>query len=74
MFGLGKKRTPLGEYLDKHGIPQQWLVDETELNKFTISKLCNDENHIPHGRTMKKVLNALRKKNANLKQEDFWHL
>ncbi len=74
MFGIGKKRTPLGEWLDKKGIPQEWIVKETKLNKFTISKLANKTDHIPSGRTMKKILQALRKIDPNIKQDDFWRM
>jgi hypothetical protein len=74
MFGIGKKRTPFGMWLDKKGIPQEWIVKETKLNKFTISKLANKTDHIPSGRTMKKILQALRKIDPNIKQDDFWSM
>ncbi|PEE20059.1 transcriptional regulator, partial [Bacillus toyonensis] len=44
MFGLGKKRTPFGEYLDRRGIKQQWLVQRTGLSKSLISDLANKKN------------------------------
>ncbi|RCW41625.1 transcriptional regulator [Paenibacillus prosopidis] len=74
MFGIGKKRTPFGKWLDKKGILQEWIVKETTLNKFTISKLANKTDHIPSGRTMKKILLTLRKIDPNIKQDDFWRL
>ncbi|HZG81231.1 MAG TPA: transcriptional regulator [Brevibacillus sp.] len=72
MFGLGKQRSRLGKYLDDNDIPQQWLVDETKLNKKTISQLASKDEPLPSGATMKKILQALRKKDKGLKQEDFW--
>jgi hypothetical protein len=74
MFGLGKKRSRLGKFLDARGIKQQWLADEAKLNKKTVSQLATDDEYIPAGRTMKKVLQALRKVDPNVKQEDFWSL
>ncbi|WP_169091506.1 transcriptional regulator [Paenibacillus sp. PL91] len=74
MFGIGKNRTNFGKWLDKKGIPQEWVVKETKLNKFTISKLANNSEHIPHGRTMKKILQALRKIEPTIKQDDFWSM
>lgn len=74
MLGIRKKRTPLGEWLDKMGILQEWIVKETKLNKFTISKLANRTDLMPSGRTMKKILQALRKIDPNIKQDDFWRM
>lgn len=74
MFGLGKERTPFGKWLDKRGISQSWIVKETKLNKFTISKLANKKDHIPSGRTMQKILAALKKIDPNIKQDDFWSM
>jgi len=72
MFGLGKKRSRLGRFLDSKGIKQQWLVDETKLNKKTISHLATNDEPLPSGSTMKKILAALRKVDPNVKQDDFW--
>ena len=74
MFGLGKERTAFGKWLDKKGIPQEWIVKETKLNKFTISKLANQNEHLPSGRTMKKIIAALRKIDPQVKQDDFWSM
>ncbi|GED34907.1 transcriptional regulator [Brevibacillus centrosporus] len=72
MFGLGKQRSRLGKYLDTKEIPQQWLVEETKLNKKTISQLASKDEPLPSGSTMQKIIQALRKIDKNLKQEDFW--
>ncbi|WP_169088657.1 transcriptional regulator [Paenibacillus sp. PL91] len=74
MLGIRKKRTPLGEWLDKKGILQEWIVKEAKLNKFTISKLANKTDLMPSGRTMKKILQAVRKIDPNIKQDDFWRM
>lgn len=74
MFGLGKERTAFGKWLDKRGISQAWIVKETKLNKFTISKLANKKDHMPSGRTMQKVLTALKKIDPSIKQDDFWSM
>lgn len=70
-WGLGKKRSKLGSWMDQNGISQVWLRKETGLSQETVRRLVNeDRGH--HSTTMKKVLAALRKKDPNLKQEDFW--
>ncbi|WP_138226613.1 transcriptional regulator [Paenibacillus algicola] len=42
MFGLGKKRSKFGAFLDRHGIEQEEIRKLTKLNKDTISKACNE--------------------------------
>lgn len=74
MFGLGKPRTPFGKWLDKNGIPQEWVAKETKLNRFTIYKLANKKDHMPSRRTMKKILAALPKIDPTIKQDDFWSM
>lgn len=72
MFGLGKKRSKLGQWLDKHGLSQKWLEQQTKLSDETISRLANKQEATPNARTMKKILEAVRKKDPKLRQDDFW--
>jgi transcriptional regulator with XRE-family HTH domain len=74
MFGLGKRRTALGKWLDRNGFTQEDLVNEANLNRDTVSKACSDVNYIPSGKTMKKILNAVRKYDSEISAEDFWNL
>ena len=41
MFGLGKKRSRFGKYLDQHSITQQEMAKESGVSKSTISRLCD---------------------------------
>lgn len=74
MWGIGKPRSKLGKWLDKHGLDQQDLVKQAKVNKNTISKVCNDKEYIPTGKTMKKILDAIRKIDPNVKSNDFWDM
>lgn len=75
MFGLGKKRSKLGAWLDKKGIKQQWIVKSAKLSKSTVSELCKpDSDHVPNQKTMKKILKALREIDPNVKADDFWEM
>lgn len=74
MFGLGKKRTKLGKWLDRRGITQEWLREETKLSKNTISDLTNNSDRLPTQRTMIKILKALRGIDPNVKSDDFWSM
>ncbi|MGG1600969.1 helix-turn-helix domain-containing protein [Paenibacillus naphthalenovorans] len=71
-FGLGKKRSRLGKWLDRHGKTQEWLIRESGLGRNTIMDLANDGGRSPNARTMQKILNALRTIDPNVKADDFW--
>ncbi|MDT3762950.1 helix-turn-helix transcriptional regulator [Priestia filamentosa] len=75
MFGLGKKRSKLGEWLDKRGVSQQWLANNSKVSRSTVSELCQaDGKHAPTQKTMAKILKALRNIDPNIKVDDFWNM
>lgn len=73
-FGLGKKRSKFGKYLDRHSITQQEIADESGVSKSTISRLCDPVNHEPGLQTAKKIIKALKKHNQNINYSDFWDM
>lgn len=75
-YGIGKKRSKLGKWLDERGINQQWLVKEANVSKDTISKLCKDDDASDSitFKTARKVLKAIRKIDPAVKVDDFWKL
>ncbi|MBT2661968.1 helix-turn-helix transcriptional regulator [Bacillus sp. ISL-45] len=75
MFGLGKKRSRLGRWLDNRGISQQWLANKSEVSRSTVSELCSaNGEHEPTLPTMKKILKAIREIDPNIKSDDFWDM
>jgi len=74
MFGLGKKRTDLGRWLDRNGYSQEDLVEESGVSRNTISKACSDTDYEPSNKVMKKILKAVRKVDPDLSVEDFWKI
>ncbi|NDI34663.1 helix-turn-helix domain-containing protein [Chengkuizengella sediminis] len=73
MFGLGKNRSDLGKYLDRDGLTQDWLKEETGLNKNTVGDLCSG-NRSPNARTMGKIIKALRERDPSVRADQFWDL
>ncbi|GIM47060.1 hypothetical protein DNHGIG_26090 [Collibacillus ludicampi] len=71
-FGLGKDRTKLGKFLDKHGIHQEDLVKLSGVSRSTIYRLCKDKDYKPHVKTARKIILSLRKWDAQISSEDFW--
>lgn len=75
MFGLGKKRSKLGKWLDERGISQTWLAKESGVNRNTINELAaGDSDRAPTARTMAKILKALREVDPRVKIDDFWSM
>jgi putative transcriptional regulator len=73
-FGLGKKRSKFGKYLDKHSITQQEIARESGVSKSTISRLCEPEEHEPSLKSARKIIKALKKHNSRVDYNDFWDM
>ena len=74
MFGLNKPRTKLGNYMDTHGISQRYIMEETKLNKNTLTRICTKgkvtQNPTPS--TRKLIYDAIKKKKPDVKPSDLW--
>lgn len=75
MFGLGKPRSKLGRFLDKHKITQQELVKESKVNKATISRICQGDAFSPSMKNAQKIIKAIRKLTGkNVDYDDFFNM
>lgn len=74
MWGIGKSRTKLGKWLDKHGLEQKDLEKASKVSHKTISRACNENDYIPGPSVMKKILKAIRQHDPNAKMNDFWDM
>jgi predicted transcriptional regulator len=72
MFGLGKERTKLGKWLDQRGMKQDWLANKSKLGNTTISNACGDKEYIPSGKTMQKIIRALKEVDPSARADKFW--
>lgn len=72
VFGLGKKRTKFGRYLDSNGIAQIELERTSKLSTGTVSKLCNDKKYRPKFSTITQIVKGLKKLGKNIDENDFW--
>ncbi|OIB04843.1 hypothetical protein AK95_14600 [Paenibacillus sp. LC231] len=74
MYGLGKKRSKLGAFLDREGITQEWLVKKSGLSRDAVSRLCdgNKDHEKLQVRSKSKVISALRKNGYDVISDDFW--
>ncbi|PSK02330.1 transcriptional regulator [Brevibacillus porteri] len=74
MFGLGKKRSRLGKWIDQRGVTQQWLCKEAGINKDTATKAASSDDYSPNLKTANGIIRALRKIDPNVRLEDFWSM
>jgi hypothetical protein len=74
MHGLGKPRTKLGCWLDERKLTESWLIENSGINKNTVTSLCGDTSYLPSGKTMQRVLNAVRSIEPEAKADQFWEL
>ena len=74
MFGLGKKRSKFGKWMDRNDIKQIDLERAAGLSRGTISKLCNDKHYTPKFPTIHKIKKALNDMGKNIREDDFWSM
>jgi predicted transcriptional regulator len=73
MWGLGKKRSKLGKWLDRNGLTQSWLAKDSKVNRNTVNALCDGENYQePQQRTLDKIMKAIKKVDPGAKPSDFF--
>ncbi|MDO6851756.1 transcriptional regulator [Priestia megaterium] len=74
MFGLGKKRSKLGKFIDKHSITTTEFSKACGVSRKTIGIVCNDKNYIPRQDIIKKILKTVRRIDSSAKINDFWDI
>ncbi|AIC95424.1 hypothetical protein [Shouchella lehensis] len=74
MFGIGKKRTKIGQHLDTYGYTQEEFRKTIKINKDTATKMCREDAYIPSGMMIKKVMNFIRRDVPGAKAEDYFDI
>lgn len=74
MWGIGKRRSNLGKWLDRQGYTQEDLRKASKVSRNTISRLCSDPDYSPTVATIKKVMKAIRQLDPNAKTDDFFDI
>jgi hypothetical protein len=72
MSGLGKPRTPLGEWVDRYLRSQVEFMNICGLDKNTTTRICGDISHKPNGSTRRRVIFGLAKKGFQVEEKQFW--
>ena len=58
--------------MDNNGVSEKWLEKNANINKNTVTSLCNDSDYVPRAATRTKIIQALRKIDPNVKSSEFW--
>jgi DNA-binding XRE family transcriptional regulator len=74
MFGLGKKRSKFGKWLDQKGISQMELAKKAKVGRNTISTICSEKEHVPRIATWVKIQRALKSFGFNVDRNDFFDM
>ncbi|APH07209.1 helix-turn-helix domain-containing protein [Bacillus weihaiensis] len=74
MWGIGKKRSKIGKFIDKHGYSQEDLCKVAKIGRNTASRICSDPQYSPSLSTIQKVMKAIRKIDPNAKADDFFDM
>jgi transcriptional regulator with XRE-family HTH domain len=74
MFGLGKKRSKFGKFLDQNSISQQDLSKQSGVNRNSISRLTQSDNHRPSMKNGQKIIKTLKKEGYKVDFDDFWSM
>ncbi|MFC0560788.1 helix-turn-helix domain-containing protein [Halalkalibacter alkalisediminis] len=72
MFGLGKKRSKFGKFLDKNRIMQEEIAKESGVSRNTISRLTKSDENRPSMKNASKIIKSLRNNGYNVDNDDFW--
>ncbi|HJV46724.1 MAG TPA: helix-turn-helix transcriptional regulator [Bacillota bacterium] len=72
-FGLGKKRSKLGKWLDQHGVTQTEFSKLSGVSRPTVTRLCSEDDYSPNMSTAKKIIKAIKDlTGSKVDYDDFW--
>ncbi len=74
MKGNKQKRTKLGKWLDRNGIEQKELEVAAKVSRSTITRLCNDKNHVPTLTIIQKIMKAIKRFDSKVNVHNFWDM
>ena len=74
MKGNKQKRTKLGRWLDQNGIEQKELETAAKVSRSTITRLCNDKNHVPTLSIVQKIMKAIKRFDSKVNVHNFWDM
>lgn len=74
MFGLGKRRSKFGRFLDRNGITQQEICEASGVNRNSVSRVAQSDDNQPSMKNAAKIVKALKKAGYEVRYEDFWDM
>ncbi|PLS04012.1 helix-turn-helix transcriptional regulator [Neobacillus cucumis] len=72
-FGLGKTRSKFGKWVDREGLTQSEIAENSKVGRTTISNICSDPDYSPRIETWTKIQRALKNMGYNVNRDDFFN-
>ena len=73
-FGLGKKRSRFGMFIDQNSISQQDLAERSGVSRSTISRLCHPAGYVPSMKNGVRIIKTLKEAGYKVDYDDFWSI
>lgn len=74
MFGLGKRRSKFGRWIDKNGLRQNEVAEKAKVSTATMTRLCNETDHVPKISTWVKIQRALKSMGYEVDRDRFFDI
>jgi transcriptional regulator with XRE-family HTH domain len=74
MWGIGKRRSKVGKFIDQHGYTQEDLCKAAGIGRNTASRVCSDPEYTPSTKVIQRILKALRKLDSDVRVDDFFDM
>ncbi|MCA1062996.1 hypothetical protein QTG56_14895 [Rossellomorea sp. AcN35-11] len=71
---MDRELTNLGKFLEKYEYTKREFSQESGVNESTIIKLCKDPSHFPIPKTIRKVMEVVRRIEPDVKASDFFDI
>lgn len=69
MYGLGKYRTPFGQWLKNHNMTSVEFAKESGVHRQTIDSMAGEKGYAPRQTTINKVLKAAKRTDPSVTYE-----
>lgn len=73
-MGLGKFRTPLGEWINGSPYNQIDFSLKSGVSRKTITVACSDKDWIPSANVIKKIMKTVKEIDPEMRASDFWDI
>lgn len=71
-FDVGKPRSKFGKWLDRKGLKQTEVARKAKISTATMTRICDESNHVPKYSTWAKVERVLKAMGHDVDRDRFF--